>query len=76
VASGDDRTDQKAIRVTNLRPQDTEGEPFWYTFTVQCTSCRETHPKPVAVNRFVGSSHSLLSGSKTTKHSPRRNKMR
>ncbi|KAJ1337907.1 CXXC motif-containing zinc binding protein [Microdochium nivale] len=39
--------------VTNLRPVDTEDSPFWYTFTVQCTSCRETHPNPVAVNRFV-----------------------
>lgn len=38
--------------VTNLRPQDSEDSPFWYTFTVQCTSCRETHPKPVAVSRF------------------------
>jgi len=38
--------------VTKLRPIDTEDKPFWYTFTVQCTSCRETHPKPVAVNRF------------------------
>ncbi|KAK4228443.1 hypothetical protein QBC38DRAFT_474825 [Podospora fimiseda] len=38
--------------VTNLRPSDTEQSPFWYTFKVQCTSCRETHPKPVAVSRF------------------------
>jgi len=40
-------------RVTNLRPDDSEGNPFWYTFKVQCTSCRETHSKPVAVSRFV-----------------------
>ncbi|KAH6656703.1 hypothetical protein BKA67DRAFT_552769 [Truncatella angustata] len=38
--------------VTNLRPNDSENDPFWYTFTVQCTSCRETHPNPVAVSRF------------------------
>ncbi|KAK1836156.1 DUF866 domain protein [Podospora conica] len=38
--------------VTNLRPDDSEANPFWYTFKVQCTSCRETHPKPVAVSRF------------------------
>ncbi|KAJ9165093.1 DUF866-domain-containing protein [Coniochaeta hoffmannii] len=38
--------------VTNLRPKDTQDTPFWYTFKVQCTSCRETHPKPVAVSRF------------------------
>ncbi|KAH8899681.1 DUF866-domain-containing protein [Thozetella sp. PMI_491] len=38
--------------VTNLRPSDTEADPFWYTFKVQCTSCRETHGKPVAVSRF------------------------
>ena len=40
-------------RVTNLRPNDSTEDPFWYTFTVQCTSCRETHAKPVAVSRFV-----------------------
>ncbi|KAK3387185.1 hypothetical protein B0H63DRAFT_469442 [Podospora didyma] len=38
--------------VTNLRPNDTEENPFWYTFKVQCTSCREDHPKPVGVSRF------------------------
>ncbi|XDG03543.1 hypothetical protein ABKA04_003158 [Annulohypoxylon sp. FPYF3050] len=35
--------------VTNLRPKDTAENPFWYTFTVQCTSCRETHGNPVSV---------------------------
>jgi hypothetical protein len=39
--------------VTNLRPDDTEANPFWYMFKVQCTSCRETHPNFVGVNRFV-----------------------
>ncbi|KAF2999558.1 hypothetical protein E8E14_000618 [Neopestalotiopsis sp. 37M] len=38
--------------VTNLRPSDTEENPFWYTFTVQCTSCRETHANTVGVSRF------------------------
>lgn len=41
-----------AIRVTNLRPNDTEETPFWYTFKVQCTSCRETHANWVSVSRF------------------------
>ncbi|KAH7414024.1 hypothetical protein DE146DRAFT_750199 [Phaeosphaeria sp. MPI-PUGE-AT-0046c] len=38
--------------VTALRPQDTEDAPFYYTFKVQCTSCRETHPNWVSVSRF------------------------
>ncbi|KAL2147014.1 hypothetical protein VTI28DRAFT_1310 [Corynascus sepedonium] len=38
--------------VTNLRPRDTQESNFFYTFKVQCTSCREVHPKPIAVNRF------------------------
>ncbi|KAK4190196.1 hypothetical protein QBC35DRAFT_490976 [Podospora australis] len=38
--------------VTNLRPTDSQDTPFWYTFKVQCTSCRETHPKPISVSRF------------------------
>ncbi|KAI9666739.1 MAG: hypothetical protein M1831_001514 [Alyxoria varia] len=29
-----------------------QDSPFWYTFKVQCTSCRETHPNWVGVNRF------------------------
>jgi hypothetical protein len=39
--------------VTELLPQDTADTPFWYTFKVQCTSCRETHPNFVSVSRFV-----------------------
>ncbi|KAM3536230.1 hypothetical protein MY4038_000388 [Beauveria bassiana] len=38
--------------VTNLRPLDTEENPFWYMFKVQCTSCREIHNNYVGVNRF------------------------
>jgi hypothetical protein len=40
-------------RVTELRPKDTEEEPYYYTFTVQCSSCRETHPNWVSFTRFV-----------------------
>ncbi len=52
------RTDKQpnSHRVTNLRPKDTQEAVFFYTFRVQCTSCRETHPNPVAVSRFVRSS--------------------
>ncbi|KAF2029360.1 DUF866-domain-containing protein [Setomelanomma holmii] len=38
--------------VTDLRPQDTEDAPFYYTFKIQCTSCRETHPNFVSISRF------------------------
>ncbi|KAK8156199.1 hypothetical protein IWX90DRAFT_434347 [Phyllosticta citrichinensis] len=38
--------------VTDLRPNDTADNPFYYTFKVQCTSCRETHPNWVGVSRF------------------------
>ncbi|KAK4494936.1 hypothetical protein PRZ48_014292 [Zasmidium cellare] len=37
--------------VTDLQPEDTEQNPFYYTFKVQCTSCRETHPNFVSVSR-------------------------
>ncbi|KAI0450395.1 hypothetical protein F5B21DRAFT_491106 [Xylaria acuta] len=47
--------------VTNLRPKDTETSPFWYTFTVQCTSCRETHSNAISVSRFEANE---LSGSR------------
>ncbi|KAJ5242683.1 uncharacterized protein N7469_001010 [Penicillium citrinum] len=38
--------------VTSLKPTDTEENPYFYTFKVQCTSCRETHPNWVSFNRF------------------------
>ena len=38
--------------VTNLRPLDTAESPYEYSFKVQCTSCRETHPNWVSLNRF------------------------
>jgi hypothetical protein len=44
--------------VSDLRPDDSPENPFWYTFKVQCTSCREVHPNFVNVSRFV----SILNG--------------
>ncbi|KAJ5279217.1 hypothetical protein N7478_004589 [Penicillium angulare] len=38
--------------VTALRPIDTEENPYYFTFKVQCSSCRETHPNWVSFNRF------------------------
>ncbi|KAK3707488.1 hypothetical protein LTR37_012130 [Vermiconidia calcicola] len=38
--------------VTDLQPEDAEATPFYYTFKVQCTSCREIHPNWVSVSRF------------------------
>lgn len=43
--------------VTNLQPLDTAEEPYFYTFKVQCTSCRETHPNWVSISRFVRLPH-------------------
>lgn len=37
--------------MTELKPTDSADSPYIYTFKVQCTSCRETHPKPVGVSR-------------------------
>ena len=42
-----------SCRVTNIRPDDAADSPFLYTFKVQCTSCREIHPKDVSISRFV-----------------------
>ncbi|KZF19460.1 DUF866-domain-containing protein [Xylona heveae TC161] len=47
--------------VTDLRPDDTEEDPYYYTFKVQCTSCRETHANWVNVSRFESNE---LSGSR------------
>ena len=44
-----------STRVTHLRPEDTPENPYFYTFQVQCTSCREVHPNWVNVSRFVSS---------------------
>ncbi|KAI9731408.1 MAG: hypothetical protein M1834_005314 [Cirrosporium novae-zelandiae] len=38
--------------VTDLRPLDSPDQPYYYTFKVQCTSCREIHPNWVSVSRF------------------------
>ncbi|EHA24795.1 hypothetical protein ASPNIDRAFT_48803 [Aspergillus niger ATCC 1015] len=48
--------------VTDLRPKDTEEEPYYFTFKVQCTSCRETHPNWVSFNRFKTHSASITAG--------------
>lgn len=42
--------------VTDLTPTDTADSPYYYTFRVQCTSCRETHANWVGVNRHVSPS--------------------
>lgn len=46
-------TAKSSGRVTDLLPIDTEENPFYYTFKVSCTSCREVHPNWVSVSRFV-----------------------
>ncbi|KUL83315.1 hypothetical protein ZTR_11332 [Talaromyces verruculosus] len=38
--------------VSNLQPQDTEEEPYYYTFKVLCSSCREEHPNWVSFSRY------------------------
>ncbi|MCJ1480348.1 hypothetical protein MMC06_000503 [Schaereria dolodes] len=48
-------------KVTDLRPVDTSEEPYFYTFKVQCTSCREIHPNWVNISRFESNE---LSGSR------------
>jgi hypothetical protein len=47
------RTVLMIYRVTDLQPEDSAATPFYYTFKVQCTSCREIHPNWVSVSRFV-----------------------
>ena len=47
--------------VTDLVPTDTQEQPFYYMFKVQCTSCRETHPNWVGVSRFVSVAFSFVS---------------
>ena len=44
---------KEAYSVTNLLPVDTEENPQYYSFRVQCTSCRETHPNWVHLSRHV-----------------------
>ncbi|PWW74633.1 DUF866-domain-containing protein [Tuber magnatum] len=39
--------------VTNLHPVDTREDPYYYSFRVQCTSCREVHEKWVDFDRFT-----------------------
>lgn len=56
-------------RVNQLRPQDTEDNPYYYTFKVQCTSCREVHPNWISFTRFVRSHCRFNSLDKTTNNS-------
>ncbi|KAF2761956.1 DUF866-domain-containing protein [Pseudovirgaria hyperparasitica] len=42
--------------VTDLLPNDTEDNPFFYTFKVQCTSCREIHPNWVTEQNEISGS--------------------
>lgn len=38
--------------VTDVQPVDTPQSPYEYIFKIECTSCREVHPKPISINRF------------------------
>lgn len=38
--------------VTDLEPLNTPQSPYEYTFTIECTKCREVHDKPVTINTF------------------------
>lgn len=44
-------------RVTDLQPDDSEENPFYYMFQVECTSCRVVHPNLVGISRFVRSKY-------------------
>ncbi|KAI4153340.1 MAG: hypothetical protein LQ340_002365, partial [Diploschistes diacapsis] len=46
--------------VTNLEPVDTPDSPYYYTFKVQCTSCREVHPNWVGISRHRESTASIV----------------
>ena len=59
------------ISVTGLIPTDTPDAPYYYTFKVQCTSCRETHANWVGVSRHVGISRWQLNGISVDEHSTR-----
>lgn len=47
--------------VTDLEPLDTPENPHEYTFTIECTKCREVHDKPITINTFE---HHEISGSR------------
>lgn len=38
--------------VTDLEPLNTPQSPYEYTFTIECTKCREIHDKPITINTF------------------------
>ena len=70
-------TASKPFSVTDLLPVDTKENPYFYTFKVQCTSCRETHPNLVSVSRFVSRRrHALLIAPSLPKTGRGRNQMR
>lgn len=43
--------------VTDLQPLDDATSPYEYVFSVECVNCRETHSKPVSINRFESYDH-------------------
>lgn len=55
--------------VTDLKPTDTADSPYYYTFKVQCTSCRETHANWVGVSRHVSLATIQLETSDNEVHS-------
>ncbi|OCT55018.1 DUF866 domain protein [Cladophialophora carrionii] len=57
--------------VTDLVPSDTAESPYYYTFKVQCTSCREIHANWVGVSRHRESSATIKAApAKYEQHSP------
>lgn len=40
-------------KIDSVKPVDTPDSVFEYTFKIQCTSCREVHPKNITINRVV-----------------------
>lgn len=38
--------------VTDLEPINAPQSPYEFTFTIECTKCREVHDKPVTINTF------------------------
>jgi hypothetical protein len=39
--------------ITNLSPVDTETDPYFYTFKVQCNSCHEVNDNWITISRQV-----------------------
>ena len=47
------RTDWHPSRVVDLVPVDTQENPFYYMFKIECTSCRNQHDSWVSISRHV-----------------------